>query len=86
MTDVRQEKLVGAIISLPTFKDENHNLLLDKQRKHIRWLLSQGVAEGNAVLLIAGGYGEGYFMEDDELVEAGMLWHVNYPLSFGLLP
>ena len=67
MTDVRQEKLVGAIISLPTFKDENHNLLLDKQRKHIRWLLSQGVAEGNAVLLIAGGYGEGYFMEDDEL-------------------
>ena len=45
MTDARQEKLVGAIISLPTFKDENHNLLLDRQRKHIRWLIDQGIGK-----------------------------------------
>ena len=67
MTDPRREKLVGPVISLPTFCDENHNLLLDRQRKHIRWLLGHGIKEGGGVLLIAGGYGEGYFLEDDEL-------------------
>lgn len=67
MKDPRQQKLVGPVISLPTFCDESHNLLLDRQRKHIRWLISHGVSEGNGVLLVAGGYGEGYFLEDNEL-------------------
>ena len=64
----RQEKLRGPVVSLPTFVDEDHNVLLDRQRKHIRWLIDHGIGvDGNGVLLIAGGYGEGYFLEDGEL-------------------
>lgn len=64
----RQEKLTGPVVSLPTFVDENHNLRLDRQAKHIRWLIDHGIGvDGNGVLLIAGGYGEGYFLDDGEL-------------------
>ena len=64
----RQEKLVGPVVSLPTFVDDNHNLLLDRQEKHIRWLMDHGIGvNGNGVLLAAGGYGEGYFLDDGEL-------------------
>ena len=64
----RQEKLTGPVVSLPTFTDEDHNLLLDRQAKHIRWLMEHGIGrDGNGVLLIAGGYGEGYFLDDGEL-------------------
>ena len=65
MTDSRRDKLVGAVVSLPTFTDDQHNLLLDRQRKHIRWLIGQGITEGTGVLMASGGYGEGYFLEDD---------------------
>ena len=41
MSKERQSKLVGPVVSLPTFTDEDHNLLLDKQRKHIRWYLQK---------------------------------------------
>lgn len=67
MPNPRREKLVGPVVSLPTFCDDQHVLQLDKQRKHIRWLLSNGIGEGNGVLLIAGGYGESYFLDDIEL-------------------
>ena len=62
----RQEKLVGSLLSLPTFNDENHNLLLDRQIVHINWLIEKGMTEGNAVLLIAGGLGEGAFFNNQE--------------------
>ena len=67
MTDPRREKLVGAVVSMPTFADEEHNLLLDRQRKHTRWLIDNGIRQGSGVLLVAGGYGESYFLEDHEL-------------------
>ena len=64
----RQDKLTGPVVSLPTFVDNDHNLETDKQRKHIRWLMENGIGvDGNGVLLIAGGYGEGYFLDDHEL-------------------
>ena len=66
MTASRKEKLVGVVTSLPSFCDNEHNLLLDRQRKHIRWLIDRGLVEGTAVLMIAGGLGEGYFLDDDE--------------------
>ena len=62
----RQEKLVGSLLSLPTFNDENHNFLLDRQIVHINWLIEKGMTEGNAVLLIAGGLGEGAFFNNQE--------------------
>ena len=62
----RKEKLVGVVTSLPTFCDDNYNLLLDRQRKHIRWVIDRGLKEGSAVLMASGGLGEGYFLSDDE--------------------
>jgi 4-hydroxy-tetrahydrodipicolinate synthase len=66
MTTSRKEKLVGVVVSLPSFCDDDYNLLVDRQRKHIRWLIDHGLKEGSAVLMISGGLGEGYFLEDDE--------------------
>ena len=66
MDDRRKEKLGGVVVSLPTFADDEHNVLLDRQRKHIRWLIDHGLTEGSAVLMIAGGLGEGYFLDDDD--------------------
>ena len=67
MVDSRKDKLVGPVISLPTFIDDEHNLLPDRQRKHIRWLIDSGIRAGSGVLMVAGGYGESYFLEDEEL-------------------
>ena len=67
MTDARRVKLVGPVVSMPTFTDDDHRLLLDRQRKHIRWLIDKGIKDGSGVLLAAGGYGESYFLEDGEL-------------------
>ena len=67
MTVNRKDKLAGALVSLPTFTDGRHNLLLDQQRKHIRWLMDNGIDGDAGVLMIAGGYGEGYYLSDDEL-------------------
>ena len=66
MASSRREKLVGPVVSLPTFTDDGYNLLLDRQRKHIQWLIDQGIKEGDGVLLIAGGVGETYMLQDDE--------------------
>ena len=66
MRDPRRDKLVGAWITLPTFNDKDYNLLLDRHRVHLRWLLDNGFKEGNAVLMLAGGNGEGTFLDDDE--------------------
>ena len=62
----RREKLVGVVMSLPTFCDDEYNLLLDRQRKHVRWVIDQGIKEGDGVVIICGGVGETYFLEDEE--------------------
>lgn len=67
MTDARIDKLAGALVSLPTFTDDDLSLRLDRQRAHIRWLIDQGITGDAGILMVAGGYGEGYYLEDDEL-------------------
>lgn len=67
MTESRKEKLAGALVSLPTFTDNYLNLDVTKQRKHIRWLLDQGIVGDAGVIMVAGGYGEGYYLNDSEL-------------------
>lgn len=66
MATERRKKLVGPVICLRTFRTEDHKLDLDKQRRHLRWLLDQGIKEGNGVIMHAGGGSEGYFMNQDE--------------------
>ena len=66
MVSSRKDKLQGVVVSLPTFNDEAYNLQLDRSKRHIQWLTEHGVVEGDAVFMIAGGLGEGYFLDDDE--------------------
>ena len=66
MSNRRQDKLVGSLLSLPTFNDDDYNLLLDRHKTHINWIIEKGFTEGNCVLLIAGGLGEGAFLRDSE--------------------
>ena len=42
MTSSRKDKLKGIVLSLPTFNDDQFNLRLDREARHIRWLLDQG--------------------------------------------
>ena len=73
MERTRREKLYGSILSMPTFNDDNYDLLMDNQRKHVRWLIDQGIVEGKGVLLIAGGVGEAYMLEDGEFADLAAL-------------
>lgn len=66
MGSSRRDKLVGVVVSLPTFTDKSYNILFKKEKRHIQWLIEHGLVEGNGVLMIAGGLGEGYFLDDDE--------------------
>ena len=66
MSKRRKDKLVGPLLSLPTFNDEDYNLLLDRQKIHLNWIIENGFTEGNGVLLMAGGLGEGAFLRDSE--------------------
>jgi 4-hydroxy-tetrahydrodipicolinate synthase len=61
-----KDRFKGILLSIPTFADQDHNLLLNRQRIHFNWLIDNGMTEGNAVLMVAGGMGEGYFLEDTE--------------------
>ena len=62
MSTARKGKLVGPVICLRTFRTEDGKLDLKKQRRHLRWLLDQGINEGNGVIMFAGGGSEGYFL------------------------
>jgi len=66
MSATRQGRLVGPVIALRTFRTEDGKLHLEKQRRHLRWLIDRGINEGNGVIMGAGGGGEGYFMDDEE--------------------
>jgi len=66
MPDSNKDRFQGILLSTPTFADQDHNLLLNRQRVHFNWLIDNGMTEGNAILVVAGGMGEGYFLEDDE--------------------
>ena len=73
MDSALKKKLHGSILSMPTFCDSDYNLLLDRQRKHVRWLIDQGIVEGKGVLLMAGGVGETYMLEDNEFADLANL-------------
>lgn len=66
MPTERKNKIAGPVIVLRTFRTEDGELNVDKQRRHLRWLLDQGIGEGNGLVMHCGGGSEGYFMNDDE--------------------
>ena len=59
-----RKKLTGISVSLPTFNNNSYELELNKTKKHISWLIQQGLNAENSVFFIAGGLGEGYFLDD----------------------
>ena len=66
MSKTRQSRLLGPVVALRTFRTEDGKLDLEKQRRQLRWMIDQGINEGNGVVMGAAGGGEGYFMDDDE--------------------
>ena len=66
MSAERRSRLVGPVIAIRTFRTEDGRLDLQKQRRHLRWMIDQGINEGNGVVMGAAGGGEGYFMNEDE--------------------
>jgi dihydrodipicolinate synthase/N-acetylneuraminate lyase len=62
----KKDKLKGIVVSLPTPTDENHDINYDRFREHVSWLVSEGLVESKAVLMGAGGLGEGYFLTREE--------------------
>jgi 4-hydroxy-tetrahydrodipicolinate synthase len=66
MATSRKQKLVGPVICLRTMRTEDGRLDLEQQRRHLRWLLDQGINEGNGVIMFAGGGSEGYFLDEQE--------------------
>ena len=72
MAGRRKDRLVGSLLSLPTLNDEDYNLLLDRQRIHLNWVIENGITEGNGVFLMAGGLGEGPFFPNQESVSEAL--------------
>jgi 4-hydroxy-tetrahydrodipicolinate synthase len=66
MAKTGRDKLQGVLVSLPTFLDDEFELRLDRQRKHMRWLLQHGLVGRNAMLMVCGGLGEGYFLNESQ--------------------
>lgn len=64
--DYSRERLQGSVLSMLTFTNDDYSIDLENQRKHIRWLIEQGMVEGECVHLIAGGAGETYMLEESE--------------------
>ena len=57
---------MGVVGALLTFTYEDFSINLDKQRRHLDWVINQGLVEGSAVILIVAGGSEGYFMSNEE--------------------
>jgi len=66
MNETRKKRLVGPVIAIRTFRTNDGKLNLEKQQQHLKWMIDQGINEGNGVVMGAGGGGEGYFMDDGE--------------------
>jgi 4-hydroxy-tetrahydrodipicolinate synthase len=69
----RKDFLRGLVVSLPTSTKENYEVDYERFKEHVSWLVSQGLIEGKAVLMGAGGLGEGYFLtreEHEKIMEA----------------
>lgn len=62
----RKEKLKGIVVSLPTQTKDDFEIDYPRFREHVAWLVEQGLLEGRAVLMGAGGLGEGYFLTREE--------------------
>lgn len=62
----RRDKLKGIVVSLPTPTKGNYEIDVPTLKDHVRWLVDQGLVEGKAVLMAAGGLGGGYFLTREE--------------------
>jgi len=69
----KKKKLKGVVVSLPTPANEKYEIDYERFKGHVSWLVSEGLVESKAVLMGAGGLGEGYFLtreEHEKIMEA----------------
>jgi 4-hydroxy-tetrahydrodipicolinate synthase len=62
----KNEKLRGIVLSLPTPTKGKYDVDIAAFKAHVTWLIDQGLVEGRAVLMAAGGLGTGYFLTREE--------------------
>jgi len=62
----RKDKLKGIVVSLPTPAKEKCEIDYQRFEDHVEWLIGEGLVKGKAVLMGAGGLGEGYFLTREE--------------------
>jgi 4-hydroxy-tetrahydrodipicolinate synthase len=62
----QKEQLKGVVVSLPTPTTEDYRIDYDRFNENVSWLIEKGLVEGKAVLMCAGGFGEGYFLTREE--------------------
>lgn len=62
----RKENLKGIVVSVPTAVNRRYELDLKKMRDHVTWLVDEGIRTGKGVVMLAGGSGEGYFIQFEE--------------------
>ncbi|MCC7163810.1 MAG: dihydrodipicolinate synthase family protein [Anaerolineae bacterium] len=62
----RKEQLTGIVTPLPTFFDSDYKIQANKMKKHVRWLIDNGIANGTGVLMAHAGLSEAYLMDESE--------------------
>lgn len=66
MKDERTEKIQGAIVASVTPATSNYDVDYDRLREQLQFIVNGGVQKGKGVLMVAGGGGEGYFLNDEQ--------------------
>jgi 4-hydroxy-tetrahydrodipicolinate synthase len=66
MTDERIKLLKGAVVAAVTPATPDYKVDYDRFREQVRFIIEGGIREGTGVLLLAGGGGEGYFLDDEQ--------------------
>ncbi len=62
----KKDSLKNIVVSMPTPTKKDYEVDYARLKEHVSWLVSQGLVEGKAVLMGAGGLGEGYFLTREQ--------------------
>ena len=60
----RKQQLQGIVTPLPTFFDSDYKIQANKMKRHVRWLIDNGITNGTGVLMAHAGLSEAYLMDN----------------------
>ena len=55
MSDERKKRLVGRVVAVRTFRTVDGQLNLEKQQRHLRWMIDQGISAQLSAADFSGG-------------------------------